>query len=145
MNLVDSYQYLWDESEEWALSAQYKSQDSLKINFAGNQATIQEIIALRKLLVAYRNIPVSEIKSLLKNKKEIDLGIISSMEAGWIISHAKKLNLKITATDASVTNYLPIHLKTNTALIIEDNDLAKKTIEKMLESGAPIIEYIKTD
>jgi hypothetical protein len=60
-------------------------------------------------------------------------------------SHAKQLNLKIIATDASVTNYLPIHLKTNTALIIEDNDLAEAVIEQMLKSGVSIIELTEVD
>jgi hypothetical protein len=148
MSLVDrlnDYQYLWDGTEEWGLCAQYNSQSSLKIIFAGSQATIAEIIALRKLLVGYRNTPVIEIKSFLKNKKEVELGILSSMEANRMINHAKQLNLEIVAIDVSVTDYLPIHLKNNTALIIEDDDLARRAIKKMLESGIAVTEHIEID
>ncbi len=125
--------------------AMYNHQSSLKISFAGSQPTIQEIIALRKLIVAYQNTPAIEIKSLLKNQQEIDLGIVSSIEARKMISHARQLNLEIIATDVSATNYLPIHLKTNSALIIEDNDLARRVIEKMLQSGVRVSEHIEID
>jgi hypothetical protein len=148
MNLVDRldfYQYLWDGSDEWSLFAIYEHSSSLKIRFAGSQATIEEIIAVRKLIVAYQNTPAIEIKSLLKNKQEIDLGIMPSIEARRLISEAKELTLSIVAIDASVTNYLPIHSISNTALIIEDDDLAKRVIEKMLKSGIPIIEHIEID
>ena len=93
------------------------------------------------LIVIYRDTLAIEIKSLLKNKREIDLGIISSTEARSIMNDAKQLNLQIIAKDVSVTSYLPIDLKTNFALIIEDNDLAEKTIGKMIEAGIPIVDY----
>jgi hypothetical protein len=68
-----------------------------------------------------------------------------SIEARQLISEAKELTLSIIAIDASVTNYLQIHSISNTALIIEDDDLAKRVIEKMLKSGTPIIEHIEID
>jgi hypothetical protein len=148
MNLVDRlncYQYLWDGSDEWGLMAIYNPQSSLKISFAGSQATIKEIIAVRKLIVAYQNTPAIEIKSLFQNKQEIDLGIMPSIEARRIIDRARQLNLEIIATDVSVTNYLPIHLKTNAGLIIEDDDLARRVIEKMLQSGVGAIQHIEID
>jgi hypothetical protein len=148
MNLVDrldSYQYLWDGSEEWCLIAMYEHSSSLKIRFAGSQATIQEIIAVRKLIVAYQNTPASEIKSLLKDKQEIDLGIMPSIEARRMISKAKELTLEIIATDVSVTEYLPINPRTSMALIIEDNDLAKRVVEKMIKSGVTVTEHIEID
>ena len=125
--------------------AMYNPQSSLKISFAGSQPTIKEIIAVRKLIVAYQNTPAIEIRLLFKNKQEIDLGVMSSIEARRMISHAQKLNLEIIATDVSATDYLPINLKTNTALIIEDNDLARRVIEKMLESGVRVSEHIEID
>ena len=74
-NHINNYKYLWDGSQDWGLIANYNSQSSVKIVFSEDKPTIKEIVAVRKLLTTYQNIPAIEVKSLLSNKKEIDLGI----------------------------------------------------------------------
>jgi predicted transcriptional regulator len=142
---MNDYSYLWDGSENWSLSANYHSQSNVKIVFFGNKPTMKEIAAVRKLITAYQNIPAIEIKSLLSNRKEIDLGILSSMETNRIKKHAIELNLTIIAVDSSYTSYLPINRTTNHALLIEDDTLARRVTAKMLEFGIPIIDYAKID
>jgi hypothetical protein len=142
---IDNYQYLWDGSEDWSLSANYHSQSNVKIVFFGNKSTMKEIAAVRKLITAYQNIPAIEVKSLLSNRKEIDLGILSSMETNRIKKHAVELNLTIIAVDSSYTSYLPINRTTNHALLIEDDTLARRVIAKMLKFGVPIIDYVEID
>ena len=118
---MDKFSYLWDGSEDWSLSADYNPQSNVKIIFSGNKPTIKEIAAVRKLITAYQNIPIIEVKSLLSHRKEIDLGILSSMEANRITEFAVKLDLTIVAIDCSYTSYLPINRTTNQALLITDN------------------------
>lgn len=142
---IEKYQYLWDGSEDWGLSANHNSLCSVKIVFSGNQPTIKEIAALRKLITAYQNIPVIDVKSLLSNRKEIDLGLFSSIETNRIKERAVELNLTIIAVDSSYTSYLPINRTTNHALLIEDNSLARRVTAKMLEFGVPIIDYAEID
>ncbi len=142
---IKNYQYLWDGSEDWGLSANYNSQSSVKIVFSGNQPTIKEIAAVRKLITAYQNIPAIEVRSLLSNRKEIDLGILSSIETSQIKERAVQLNLTIIAIESSYTSYLPINRTTNHALLIEDNTLARRVTAKMLEFGVPIIDYAEID
>jgi sulfur transfer complex TusBCD TusB component (DsrH family) len=142
---MDDYSYLWDGSEDWGLSANYNHQSNVKIVFCGNKPTMKEIAAVRKLITAYQNIPAIEVKSLLSNRKEIDLGILSSMEANRIKKRAVELNLTIIAVDSSYTSYLPINRTTNHAFLIEDDALARRVTAKMLKFGVPIIDYTEID
>ena len=142
---MNDYSYLWDGSEDWSLSANYNSQSNIKIIFSGNKPTIKEIVAVRKLITAYQNIPIVEVKSLLSHRKEIDLEILSSMEVNRIIEFAIELDLTIIAMDCSYTSYLPINRTTNQALLITDDVIARRVTAKMLEFGVPITAYLEID
>jgi hypothetical protein len=142
---MDDYSYLWDGSEDWGLSANYNSQSNVKIVFSGNKPTMKEIAAVRKLITAYQNIPAIEVKYLLSNRKEIDLGILSSMETNRIKKRAVELNLTIIEVDSSDTFYLPINRTTNHALLIGDDTLARRVVAKMLKFGVPITDYTEID
>jgi hypothetical protein len=138
---IDDYHYLWNGSEDWVLSAHYNSQASVKISFAGKQPTSKEIAAIRKLIPIYRNTPVIEVKSLLSHQKEIDLGVLSWSETNRMIEYSRELDLEVIAVDSSHTSYLPINRSTNQALLIEDNALANRIIEKMLKLGVPVVDF----
>ena len=142
---LDAYRNLWDGSEDWGLIAHHQSQTRVKVTFSDSQPSIEEIASIRKLVEAYQNTPITEIKSLLSSRKEIDLGILPGIEANRIVRRAKQLRLRIISTDASTTSYLPINRKTNMALVIEDDTIAKRVIEKMMECGIPVIDHIESD
>jgi hypothetical protein len=135
---IDCYRYLWDGSEDWVLNAYDRLQMSLTVSFAGDRATIQEIMALRKLITAYQNTPVIQIKSLLGDRKEIDIGVLYEREAYRILARAKELDLTIVSKRICTTYYIPID-RNNCALIIENDDLSKRVTAKMLEAGVPIV------
>ncbi|MEW6499197.1 MAG: hypothetical protein AB1589_42950 [Cyanobacteriota bacterium] len=131
--------YLWDENEGWELSITYYSLEELTIKFAGQQPTITEIAAVRKLLERFQHVPVKEIKTEIGNSGTLPLGKFESIEAHRIKEKAAQLNLQIISVDASFTSYLPYNSKTKMMSIIEDEDLLKAVVERMMKANRPII------
>lgn len=112
--------------------------------FENERASVQEIIAVRKLVEKFRNQPVSKVKAEIGMLKELDLGVLSSTETHSFCEKASSLNLNVVVTNASFTSYLPINQKTNIALIIENDALADLISQKMLDSGIPIISHTES-
>lgn len=142
---LNNLHYLWDGTENWVLHAFYHSQVDLKIVFEGTRPNIKEIIALRKLIEEYRELPVHQVKARIGSLKVIVLGKCSTFEAQQLLKHAWEIGLTIVQTGASYTNYLPFNQTDQTALIIEDEELSKRVTKKMLEAGVPVIERTEVD
>ncbi len=98
---------------------------------------------MRKLVDELRELPTSEVLARLRGVREYDLGIMSGIHAGYVARDAKRLGLNVVTIDKSETTYLPIHKVDKHALVIEDDDLAKKVTQKMLDEGVPIIEGVQ--
>ena len=145
---LEDLSYLWDGSENWGLSATYHSDVDLKVVFEGERPSVQELMAVRKLLNEYHDVPVHQVKAQIGNSKELSLGIRSSMEAHHLLEQAQKLGLNLVEEDASHVDYWPVKPVDDgesSFLLIEDEELAKRVTQKMLEAGVPIVEHIEVD
>ena len=135
---IDELSYLWEE-DGWALSATHVNQTALRVIFEGDIASVAELKALRKLVDKYRDVPPSEVRAEVGQTKELSLGVLPQPEAARVIERGRGLGLRIAAAGASYISYLPINPVTKTGLIIEDEDLQARVVERMLDAGAPVV------
>ena len=142
---LEELSHLWDGTENWVLHAFYHSEVDLKIVFEGEHPSIQEIMAVRKLLEEYREIPIQKIKAQIGASKELSLGKRSTFEAQPLLQHAQELGLSVVQTGASHIGYLPFNQIDQTALIIEDDELSERVAKKMLEAGVSATEHTEID
>ncbi len=138
--LMAQYSYLWDGTEDWVLAKHVHRHRRLRIRFSGKRPTVSELSAIRKLLEHHRHVPPAELRSMIEDTGELDLGCIAPARATKVLDRANDLGLHITATDASVTSYLPINRTTKDALLIDDDELNETVVQEMLKRGVPVID-----
>ena len=138
--VVTQYSYLWDGSEDWVLSKHMHRAMRLKIKCSGKRPSVSELLAIRKLLEQHRQGPPAELRSVIKDTGELDLGNIAPARATEIVNRANDLGLHIIATDVSVTSYLPINRATKDAMLIDDDELNERVVQEMLKRGVPVID-----
>jgi len=145
---IEEYRHLWDGSENWELHAFHYSQSELEIVFEGARPTPREILALRKLLYEYGNLPMQELKASIGDLPRLKIGNYRNSRAQKLQVEAQRLGLSIYATDTSRTGYLPIFtgksditgLSVSEALVIENNELAERVTKRMRAAGVPVTE-----
>ncbi|BCM92073.1 hypothetical protein IAD21_03952 [Abditibacteriota bacterium] len=140
--------HMWDGTENWVLSAHYWTRVTLTVVFAGERPSVDELAALRRLREEFRAIPVRELKALLGDKSEVELGRFSSMESHEIEDRAARLQVpfSIRSIGESGVDYLPIQYKDGeewVMLIDEDEELADRVTDEMLKHGVPIVSHIE--
>ena len=138
--IMAQYSHLWDDSEDWVLSKHVHPTTRLKITFSDKRPTVSALSALRKLLEQHRHVPPAELRSMIEDTGELDLGCFAPARATKVVNRANDLGLHITATDASVTSYLPINRSTKDALLIDDDELNETVVQEMLKRGVPVID-----
>ena len=77
---------------------------------------------------------------MIEDTGELDLGCFAPARATEVVNRANDLGLHITATDASVTSYLPMNRTTKDALLIDDDELNETVVQEMLKRGVPVID-----
>ncbi len=142
------FAHMWDGSETWGLSAHYWTKITLTVIFAGQSPSVEELAALRRLREILRAMPARELKALLYNKHELELGRFSSMEAHEIEDRAAALRVPFTIRSAgeSGISYLPLQSLDDgqqMAMIIEDEPLNDRVAQEMLKRGVPITSHIE--
>ena len=144
MSSLENYSRIWDGSSSgWVLLRVNRQVTSLSIRFSNSEPNLHEMAALRRALPAFAKLPVSEVRSILKNRQIFDLGMFESREACGMAHSCRAQNLEVIerATDAS--SYLPFNEVTKQALIIEDNDLNRAVCDEAIRNGVPV-KHIET-
>ena len=142
---LEQYKHIWDGSENWGLIQYNASLTKLEVHFVSDVPTVAEIIALRKLIPEYRNLPLKEIKLKLGSSGYLLLGTFSGHEAISIYYRGINLNLDMERHDVSTIYYQIIEQATETVLTIENKDLERRIAQTMLEHGIPIVGYVEVD
>jgi len=146
---IAEYGHMWDGSENWELNAFHRLQSELEIVFEGARPTPREILALRKLLPAYGDLPMQELKAKIGDSPRLALGEYRNSRAQQLLEAAQRLGLSINATDTSRTSYLAILVDEeedgHLASVIEDDELAERITHRMLAAGVPVTERYEID
>ena len=78
--VIAQYSYLWDGTEDWVLSKHMHQAMRLKIKCSGKRPSVSELLAIRKLLEHHRHVPPAELRSMIQDTGELDLGNIAPPE-----------------------------------------------------------------
>lgn len=107
---LNEFAHMWDGSETWELIEHRWDEASVSVVFRGERPTVQEIVALRRLHELFRDVPAAQIKAQLSDKREIELGRCSGMEAREVQERARKLDLlvQLRVETRSIVSYSPI-------------------------------------
>ena len=142
---IESYKYLWDGSEpEWILQYHDHIVWHIEFNFEGSGPNKNQIIQMHKIIPELHKEPLPVVYKILKGKhiyrtKEH----YQNIEIKELERLCSELDFNFTTESKQIGGYLPIS-KDNYALLIEDEQIEKQVIKKMLESGVKV-EIIHVD
>lgn len=138
---IEEFKYLWDGSEpNWSLQHIDHVVWHLVIHFGEMGPSTHEIIKIRKIVPELKSKKVTSIYQELKGhsiyRTQEKYG---NLESRKLSSQASELGLNVELESEQIGGYLPIS-KDNSALIIEDDCLAKMVVEKMIEAGVKVVD-----
>jgi hypothetical protein len=138
---LDEYRHLWDGSESgWTLQRFDRIEWCITFHFSPSGPNKSEIAALRKLLDEFRNLPVSDVWQQLRGRSTFTLPReVGNIDMRELIDCARELGLNVTADSIDRGGYLPIH-NDESALLIEDDEIAVQVAERMIAAGVPVTE-----
>lgn len=138
---IDELKYLWDGSEPgWELAHVDSVEWHLTFDFDVAGPTQAEIINLRKVVPELMHLKLPLVYKELRGVAQyVTLQGFGNMEAHKLEAQARELNLRVKKEDKQTGGYLPV-LNGKNALIIEDEELLRSVVEKMIAAGVNIIE-----
>jgi hypothetical protein len=139
---LERVSYLWSGTERFELHRHVYKRTMLKVVFADGKASIGDIFALRKLFQRYRSLSLQEARHQIGNTAPLELGIFDSIMAEELVVRGREMGLKLVSSDASWVGYMPVHAATGVEIVIPEDELVKKVVEKMMVAGVLIIEDV---
>lgn len=133
---VESYSYLWNgEAPEWYLSPLHRQTEA--IIFFKDGISGKDILKLKNIVSKYAVFPTSELLSKMKGVTTLSLGVVSGSVASDLESKCKQLGVELRFLN-NEARYVIVNDEKNCILAIEDNDVYKKVIERMLKAGVQV-------
>jgi hypothetical protein len=129
---LEHYHYIWDGTQHWVLTEGIIPREVVYVHFKGDTPSMQELMALRKLLPEFQHMPVQALKKQLGNLKTLILGAYYPSESLHMVHRAMALDLKIEQQDQSYTGYIPYHPNTGSLLILNHLELLARIVDKLL-------------
>lgn len=138
---IEEFKYLWDGSETgWFLQHTDHVIWHLIFYFEKTGPSKQELSKLHKIVPELKSLKITSIYNNLKGHSIYRTQeTYGNIESRRLFEKASALGLNVDLECKQIGGYLPIS-KDNFALIIEDDNLANRVIEKMIEAGVEIIE-----
>lgn len=151
MDELEVHKDLWDRQNGWQLYASRVHQCEVTIIFAGDKPSVREINSVRKLGVysiakKYSEQGIQAFKAEISAGKELNLGVVPGYEMRELETQAAELGLTLRVIDRSITQYLPFHPETQSALLLHTpDDITQQIIQNMLDAGVPIVSHTEVD
>jgi hypothetical protein len=138
---IEEFKYLWDGSEpKWLLQHTDHVVCHLKILFGEKGPSKEEILKLYRIVPELKSDKLTSVYKKLKGHSTYRTQeSYGNIESRSLYTQASTIGLNVELESEQIGGYLPIS-KNNFALIMEDDNLAKRIVEKMMESGAEIVE-----
>lgn len=135
---LDDYAHLWDGSEPgWRLHVTNHLMWRIRIVFSDSRPTTRELRAMRRLLPELRAQPVREVMASLGCASSYDLpAAVGNIEMYDLMRRAEALGLNAKATVEDHSWGVPV--RDGCALVIEDEQLARRVWEQMEAAGVPV-------
>ncbi len=136
---IQHYQYLWDGTQAgWVLIRRngYDVELSLKFDLAGPSS--REMMAVRHVLPEFKNQALHQVIARLRGSQSFKLGKFDSKEAHRLAAACNKEGLNLVQEVINAPRFLPVNEIRNTALLIEDDELAQRIYETALLHGISV-------
>ena len=106
--------------------------------FSEGGPSSKDVAALRQILPEFREAPTSEVWARVRQRRAYTCEtVLFGLEAHHLLRRAAELKLQTQAETTHHVHYLP--LRDGSALIIEDDHLARCAAERMIRAGVPVI------
>jgi hypothetical protein len=103
----------------------------------------EKMSAVRKLGASHS---LQDLKAAVENSKEFNLGILPMYKVRELENLATELELTLQLIDRAITQYLPFHPETQSALILDTPAaVTQQIIQNMLDAGVPIVNHPDVD
>ncbi len=133
------YQYLWDGSQPgWVLIRFNGNYVDLSLKFEPSGPSPQEMMAIRRTVSEFKSLPLHQVIAQLRGSTAYKLGRFESREARRIAENCSKEGLNVMQVVDDAARFLPTNEITNRALLIEDDELAKRVYDLALKHGIPV-------
>ncbi len=136
---IHTYQYLWDGSQPgWVLTRLSGNYVDLSLKFELSGPSTRELMAVRRSVREFKSVPLNQIIEQLRGCSTYPLGRFESKEARKVAASCINENLNVVEEIIDFPRFLPTNEITNSVLLIEDNELAKRVYESALQHGVPV-------
>ena len=134
---LTAYSYLWDGSApEWCLHVIHRHERRLVIVFDSAGPTARDVSAMRQVFEELRAQPANVVWATIKGLQRVPLTEVHSpVDAPGLTEAARRSGLVVEVLATDTVEYLPFNRKTNTALLIESDDLKARVAQRMLAAG----------
>jgi hypothetical protein len=130
----------WDRSHDWVLQHFWTDQTRVTICFRQGAPSLGELVALRRCLPEYRDVPPADLKAMIGDTGSLPLDILPTPDARRLIDAARGQGLEVVAESASFVSYIPFDRTTGCAWLIEADAEREAVARSMLEAGIPVQE-----
>jgi hypothetical protein len=146
MDQLDEYRHMWDGTEPgWTLTRVDRLTWRVVFAFDPSGPTKAEVIRLRKLLKESQDVPTAEVWNCLRGATSYQAQEeFGNLDAKRLHGQATKAGLRATFTSRDEGGYLPIS-PLGMATIIEDDDMARQVIARMMEAGVSVKNITHVD
>jgi len=136
---LQPYEYLWDGSQPgWELPHIAGQHIGLSLQFSVPGGSAQERLSARKAIEEFKSLSIQEVTARLRGCQVFPLGRFESKEARRIAALGRQQGLTVMEDLSSAVHYLPTNSLSNRALLIDDEQLAKRVYEAALLHGIPV-------
>lgn len=138
MTDLDEFAFLWDGSQPgWRLQWINSQVWHVRVRFAPEGSTVDEIRRLRQLVPSFGALTAREAMAQLRGKSVFDLPEpLGNIETRSLVEQARALGLETEVEVEERSTFLPI--RDGEVLIIEIDELARRVGERMKAEGLPV-------
>lgn len=136
---IRSYQYLWDGSQPgWVLTRLNGTYVELSLMFEQTGPSAQELMAVRRSVPEFKSLPLNQVIERLRGRSNFFLGRFESRQASRVAEACCNEGLSVLEKIPDAPRFLPTNERTNSVLIIEDDELAMRVYDSALQHGIPV-------
>ena len=135
------FDHLWNGTEAgWTIQVTRRNEHDVSVAFRDPGATVADIAKLRQLVDELRGLSAVDAQKRLAKKTRVALGRKWEIEAHQLERRGRELGLRVELEARRTTSYLPVNELTKSALVIEDDDLARRVCEEAISRGVKVVE-----
>ena len=143
---VASFAYLWDGSApEWCVQVTSWYEGRIVLLFDPPGPTVRDAAAVREVLEPFRARPAHAVWGKIKGHARVALSeTYTRSEARSLVRAARARGLRVEELGTNFVQRIPFNMKASSALVIDDDERARRVVQCMLSAGVPCM-HVEVD